>query len=200
MAAQTHIELFDKTVEESYGWLQDVVRETGLDQQYALTALSGILHALRDEITADQSGHAAAQMPTLIRGLYFQGWDPSRAAAMDHDREQFIERVRSYFSGYGTPIDYRHVIRGVLRVLERRMPGPMAKIKRTLSKELRVLWPSTIGEERAERHAQLVAEERIATYEALHAESGHERGAPMAPHQNRPPGEQHRGGPLPNRM
>jgi hypothetical protein len=46
----------------------------------------------------------------------------------------------------------------------------------------------------------LVAEERIATYEALHEESGHERGAPMAPHQNRDPAEQHRGGPLPNTM
>jgi hypothetical protein len=36
-------------------------------------------------------------------------------------------------------------------------------------------------------------------YERLMDEDGHERGgAPLAPHQNRLPGEQHRGGPLPN--
>jgi hypothetical protein len=35
-------------------------------------------------------------------------------------------------------------------------------------------------------------------YERLRDEDGHEKGAPMAPHQNRPPTEQHRSGPLPN--
>ncbi|HKU67434.1 MAG TPA: hypothetical protein VJP85_06655 [Candidatus Baltobacteraceae bacterium] len=34
--------------------------------------------------------------------------------------------------------------------------------------------------------------------ERLQDEKGTEREAPMAPHQNRPPSEQHRGGPLPN--
>ncbi|MGZ3504617.1 MAG: DUF2267 domain-containing protein [Vulcanimicrobiaceae bacterium] len=200
MAADSHVELFDKTVQESHGWLQDVMQETGLDRYYSLQALRGVLHALRDEITADQSGHLAAQMPTLIRGLYFEGWDPSRAPAVDHDREHFIDRVRVYFLGYDAELDYPRLIRSVLRVLERRMPAVMSKVKRTLPREIRSLFPGTVGEQTAERHAQLAAEERIATYEALHAEAGHERGAPMAPHQNRPPGEQHRGGPLPNRM
>jgi hypothetical protein len=120
--------------------------------------------------------------------------------AADHTPERFIDRVRAHFKGYSGELDYRHIIRGVLRVIERHMPGPAAKMKRAFPKELRAFWPTTVGEQTAERHAQLEAEERIATYEALHVESGHERGAPMAPHQNRPPGEQHRGGPLPNRM
>jgi hypothetical protein len=34
--------------------------------------------------------------------------------------------------------------------------------------------------------------------ERLQDERGTERNAPMAPHQNRPPEQQHRGGPLPN--
>ena len=34
--------------------------------------------------------------------------------------------------------------------------------------------------------------------ERLHKDRDTEIGAPLAPMQNRPPGEQHRGGPLPN--
>ncbi len=34
--------------------------------------------------------------------------------------------------------------------------------------------------------------------ELREADRNVEHGAPMAPHQNRPPAEQHRGGPLPN--
>lgn len=35
-------------------------------------------------------------------------------------------------------------------------------------------------------------------YERMWAECGHEKGAPLAPHQNRTPMDLHRGGPLPN--
>jgi hypothetical protein len=35
-------------------------------------------------------------------------------------------------------------------------------------------------------------------YQRLQDDKGTERDAPMAPSQNRPPQEQHRGGPLPN--
>lgn len=198
MAMQTQVDVFGPSVRESHDWIADAMRETGLDQRNATQVLRAVLHAIRDEVTVRQSGHLAAEMPTLIRGLYFEGWEPGRPPPTNHSLERFIERVRSQLSGYDG--DIVQVVRGVFRVLERRMPVPAAKIKQALPRELRTWWPTTIAEQTAERHERLVTEERIATYEALHAECGRERGAPMAPHQNRAPGEQHRGGPLPNQM
>jgi uncharacterized protein (DUF2267 family) len=200
MAMETRLDLFGESVRESHDWVEDVMRETGLDQRYALQALRAVLHAIRDEVTVRQSGHLAAEMPMLIRGLYFEGWEPGRPPPTNHSPERFLERVRSQLAAYDANVDPAKIVHGVFRVLERRMPVPAAKIRQALPRELRAWWPTTIAEQTAERHAQLVAEERTATYEALHAESGHERGAPMAPHQNRAPGEQHRGGPLPNMM
>ena len=126
-----------------------------------------------------------------------EDWDPSRPAP-DHNVEAFLARVRASFTPDDPAVDVANVTRAVIRVLERRMPEPLAQLKRTLPKELRALWEPSIAEETAERRAQLANEEEVATYQALHEERGTERGAPMAPHQNRPPGEQHRGGPLPN--
>jgi uncharacterized protein (DUF2267 family) len=200
MTSQTDAGLFDAGVREAHDWIAEVARETGLDERGAMTALRAVLRALRDETTARQNGHLAAEMPALIRGLFFEGWDPGRPRTVDHDRAGFLHRVRMYAGTDDPAFDVANATRGVFRVLERRMPGPMAQIVRTLPRELRALWTPSIAEQTAERHQRLVAEERVSKQGALHAEAGHERGAPMAPHQNRAPGEQHRGGPLPNQM
>jgi uncharacterized protein (DUF2267 family) len=200
MTSQTDAGLFDAGVREARDWIADVARETGLDEHGALTALRVVLRALRDETTARQNSHFAAEMPTLIRGLYFEGWDPGRPRIVDHDRAEFLRRVRAYVGNDDPSFDVARVTVGVFRVLERRMPGPMARIAHMLPRELRALWTPSIAEQTAERRQRLAAEERVAKQGLLHAEAGHERGAPMAPHQNRAPGEQHRGGPLPNEM
>lgn len=142
MATQTHIDVVDKTVHETYEWIHDVLRETGWDDRhYALQALRGVLQAVRDEITADQSGHLSAQLPTLLRGFYFEGWDPSKAPAMDTGADAFLDRVRPHFAGYGQPLDYPTVAKAVLRVLKQRVGQEYEKIKATIPKEVRAVWP-----------------------------------------------------------
>lgn len=142
MPTQATIDLVEKTTHETYEWLADVARETGLeDRHYAFQALRGVLQAVRDEITADQSGHLSAQLPTLIRGLYFENWDPSRAPATDRSAELFIDHVRPHFIGYGERVDFPRTVAGVLRVLQTRMPDEYEKIKATISRHIRELWP-----------------------------------------------------------
>jgi uncharacterized protein (DUF2267 family) len=192
--------VFDASVSESNAWVQDVMVATGLDERSALAALRAVLHAIRDETTVRQSSYLVAQMPALIRGVYFEGWDASRAPVADHDPQRFLERVRSALGDLAAAADVPKIARAVMGVLERRIPDAASKIKRMLPRELHALWPPNTALEVAERKARLAAEEKLSKREGLHAEAGHERGAPLAPHQNRPPGEQHRGGPLPNTM
>jgi uncharacterized protein (DUF2267 family) len=197
---ESNIGVFDASVRESNGWLEDVMRETGLDERQALMALRAVLHAVRDATTVRRSSYFVAAMPAPIRGIYFEGWDAGRAPAADRDSRSFLARVRSALGDLGDDHDVAQIARGVFHVLERRIPDAAAKIKRMLPRELHALWPSSVAREVTERKARLAGEEKLATLERLHAEAGHERGAPLAPHQNRPPGEQHRGGPLPNTM
>lgn len=141
MSTQAHMDVVDKTVQETYEWIRDVLHETGWeDRHYALQALRGVLHAVRDEITADQSGHLVAQMPILVRGLYFEGWDPSRAPADDRTADAFVDRIRPHFTGYGQALDYEWLATAVLRVIKRRMPAEYEKIKATIPKEVRRVW------------------------------------------------------------
>jgi uncharacterized protein (DUF2267 family) len=42
--------------------------------------LRATLHALRDRLIIDEVAQLSAQLPMLIRGLYYKGWDPTKTA------------------------------------------------------------------------------------------------------------------------
>jgi uncharacterized protein (DUF2267 family) len=93
-----------RTIEEAYGWPRDRRHQT-----YA--ALRAVLHALRDRLTIQESADLAAQLTMLLRGLYYEGWSPSKMPLKMH-RDEFLERVRTDF-GYeieGTTEDLVHVV------------------------------------------------------------------------------------------
>src|SRR3979409_215181 len=76
-------------IEEAFGWPKE-----RRNQSYA--ALRGVLHALRDRLTVEETAQLAAQLPMLVRGLYYEGWDPT-SVPMKLSREEFLERVRRDF-------------------------------------------------------------------------------------------------------
>ncbi|HET6505026.1 MAG TPA: DUF2267 domain-containing protein [Amycolatopsis sp.] len=60
-------------------WLTTVASWLGTeDRDYTYRALRAWLHLVRDRLTVDSAAHLAAQLPELLRGVYFEGWVPSR--------------------------------------------------------------------------------------------------------------------------
>jgi uncharacterized protein (DUF2267 family) len=60
-------------------WLTTVASWLGTeDRDYTYRALRAWLHLVRDRLTVDSAAHLAAQLPELLRGIYFEGWVPSR--------------------------------------------------------------------------------------------------------------------------
>lgn len=78
-----------KEIEEAYGWPKE-----RRNQSYA--ALRAVLHPLRDRLSVDESAQFAAQLPTLVRGVYYDGWKPSETP-MKMDTDEFLARVRRNF-------------------------------------------------------------------------------------------------------
>ena len=68
--------IIERSAEKVHIWLKEVAEEFGdEDRVYALRA---VLHTLRDRLTVDVAAKLAAQLPTLIGGIYYEDWDPGR--------------------------------------------------------------------------------------------------------------------------
>lgn len=63
----------------AHEWLKVIAERLGTeDRNYTYRVLRAWLHLVRDRLTVDSAVHLAAQLPEFLRGVYFEGWVPSK--------------------------------------------------------------------------------------------------------------------------
>ncbi len=137
----TGLNTFDTTVQKSNIWLKEIMEELGRDNRHqAYTALRAVLQSLRDRLTIEEAAELGAQLPLLVRGVYYEGWNPSGKPAKDRHREDFLLRVADYFVDADSP-EPEQAARAVFKVLSRHVAaGEIEDVKHLLPEELRNLW------------------------------------------------------------
>lgn len=118
-------------------WLRDVAAELQADDhQQAYRALRVTLHVLRDRLPVDEAAQLAAQMPDLLRGVYYEGWNPSKTPARFRTREQLLERV-AHEAPYHGHTEASYAMSAALAVLRRRISaGEMADVTAVLPTDI----------------------------------------------------------------
>lgn len=140
--SMTGLEVFDTTVHKTNSWLKDVMQEIHRDdRRKAYDALRATLHALRDRLTLEEVAQLGAQLPMLIRGFYYEGWDPTGKPLKVRQKEQFLAQIEQQFRA-DDHIDPEKVARAVFTVLAKRVSdGEIEDVKQILPEEIRELWP-----------------------------------------------------------
>ncbi|GAB3147456.1 DUF2267 domain-containing protein [Amycolatopsis stemonae] len=73
-------------------WLAAVGDALGTEDRHAAyRAVRAWLHTVRDRLTVEAAVHFAAQLPELLRGVYFEGWTPSHVPTR-YDVPGFVGR------------------------------------------------------------------------------------------------------------
>ena len=141
---QTGRHNFDTTVRRTNGWLKDVERELGGgDRHEAYRALRATLQALRDLLTTEQNAKLVAQLPMLVRGVYFEGWTPGKERPRVRHAREFFKLVQHHHGA--KPVDGQNAVCAVFRVLAQRVSaGEVDDVKRLLPKAIRELWPAEV--------------------------------------------------------
>jgi uncharacterized protein (DUF2267 family) len=137
----TGLEVFDTTVQKTNIWLKDIMQELGWEDRHkAYIGLRTTLHALRDRLTPEETAQFSAQLPMLIRGLYYEGWTPTGKPDKVRHKAEFLAPIREHFQD-DWDVDPEEVVRAVLHVIATHVSaGEIEDITLLLPKELKALW------------------------------------------------------------
>lgn len=138
--------LFQETLQTSLAWIRELSdRLSPADEQQVYHLLCATLQALRDRLRVDEAVQLGAQLPVLIRGLYYEGWRPSQTPLRIRNREDFLAQVALHY--HARPLaDLAVGVRAALAVLNNNVSiGESISVVRTLPAELRDLWPEYVA-------------------------------------------------------
>lgn len=137
----TGLAVFDDTIQKTNIWLKDITEEIGPDRQRAYDVLRAVLQTVRDRLTIDEAAHLAAQLPMLVRGMYFEGWHPADNPMKElRSRKEFVAKVNERLQ-FTRPTDPEDAIRAVFRILQKRITeGEIADVRQMLPQDLEPFW------------------------------------------------------------
>ena len=140
--SETGIATLDGATSQANVWLNEVEQAAHLDdREHAYRLLRATLHTLRDWLGVDEAADLGAQLPTLLRGIYYEGWDPSRTPVHPRTKDDFVASVQKAFRT--DPLKNPDLaIHAVFLGLNRHVTaGEIAQVRHALQKSLRELWP-----------------------------------------------------------
>lgn len=136
----------NRTIHATNNWFSEIADEIGHpDVQVAYHALRGVLFATRDRLTVEEAMDLSAQLPALIRGVYFEGYKPSNKPLTYRDRDTFLQRVNEELQ-VANGANPEAATRAVFTVLSRHVSaGEVEDVRRMLPEDVRRLWPAPEG-------------------------------------------------------
>jgi uncharacterized protein (DUF2267 family) len=139
--SSTGLDTFDTTIQETNHWLRIVMAELETDnRRMAYTALRASLHALRDRIGPEAAVHLGAQLPTLLRGVYYEGWRLSGMPTRERHADQFLDHVANLLPR-NSDLNPEEAVHAVFVALTECIDtGEVAKLLKMLPREIKSVW------------------------------------------------------------
>lgn len=138
---QTSIDVLNKTLQKTNDWLTELteIAPFGTKEQ-AYSALRAVLHAVRDRMQVEQAAHFAAEFPLLLKGVYFDNWDPATTPSKERTKDAFLEHIILELRNAILDIDPEEAVQAVFMLLQRKISaGIVNKITQQMPPEIRAL-------------------------------------------------------------
>lgn len=134
------LDVFDRTLQTTHIWLNEITAATGSDREAAWRMLGAVLRAIRDRVPLELAVHLGAEFPILVRGAYYDQWRPEIRCEHYRTLDEFLDRVDAGL-GETRAVDPREASRAVFDVLSRHLPeGQVRKVCNALPEGVRSLW------------------------------------------------------------
>ena len=138
----TGLEVFDRTLQITNTWLDEIMMTLPRDRKLAWHVLGAVLRSIRDRVPVNLAAHLGAQLPLLVRGTYYDQWRPSETPRTWRSAEEFLSAVSAELSSV-KPVNVSDAALAVFQVLNHHVdPGQIEKVRHALPEEVQALWPA----------------------------------------------------------
>jgi len=138
--ARPRIDVFERAVQKADVWIDDLMARLRWDDRHqAYEALGAVLHVLRDRMPVGEAVDLGAQLPLLLRGLFYQNWDVSVSPEKYRRADEFLAHVRAALLDLRLEfIPEEDLVEAVAGLLADRMSkGELESVRRVLPGEIR---------------------------------------------------------------
>ena len=131
------------TVQQTQEWLKELRDNADLaDEAEALGVLRNVLHQLRDRLTPEEAVELGAQLPIIVRGIYYEGWRPARTPEKLRSKEKFLDEITIKLLPRRVPPEI--AVRDVFALIAHHCdPGEISDVIAQLPSDIKDLWPAT---------------------------------------------------------
>lgn len=137
------VPILENNIHQTMDWVYAIEEACQWDennQRRAFTALKAVLHELRNLLSIEQTAQLSTQLPLVIRGIFFENWNPNSITFQKMNKQDFLESVAKALYPY-RDMDIEATTKGVLHVLGEKMPeGEFEKILQNIPGEIKELY------------------------------------------------------------
>jgi len=135
------LESLQHTVELTHTWINDLdERLEWNNKPRAYRLLKSVLHALRDWLQLNEAVDLGAQLPTLLRGIYYEQWRPSATPVRTRSKAAFLAHIDEDFQNDPLP-NTAQAVMAVFELLSKKVTaGEIEQVRHALPEDLRTIW------------------------------------------------------------
>lgn len=136
------LETLDHSLQTTHSWINELDDALGWNNRHrSYRLLRATLQVLRDCLPLSEAAHLSAQLPLLIRGVFFEHWRPAVEHPRHWDADRFFAAIDSHFAN--DPVeDLADSVCEVFTVLANHVSvGEIDHVLACLPKDIRMIWP-----------------------------------------------------------
>jgi len=136
------LESIDHTVQLTHQWINELDQRLGWEDKHrSFRLLRTVLQALRDWLPVNEAASFGAQLPELLRGIYYEHWRPAATPVKPRHKADFIARVADAFKVDPFLVSEDAVAIVFELLTDKLTRGEIENVRHALPADIRAIWP-----------------------------------------------------------
>jgi uncharacterized protein (DUF2267 family) len=142
MSTWVGLEGIDHSVQLTHVWINELDASLGWENKpRSYRLLRTVLQTLRDWLPVNEAVDLGAQLPTLLRGVYYEHWRLAATPVHPRSKADFMARIDHAFTADPIAVTPEAVAAVFALLSSKITAGEIDDVRHVLPADIRALWP-----------------------------------------------------------